>query len=223
MPLDPIACSYNRFIMNNVLLVDDHEIIRAGVKHSLHDLFKKEEIFEANDEASAILQLKARAYRLIITDVRMPDSQPFGLTDYIVRHYQGSRVLIFSMNEELIYAKKFLQAGAMGFVSKNAGLTELRKAIEQVLNGRKYLSANLTEHLAGMLDKTQPAANAFEDLSKRELEISTLLMEGKSLTEIADILAIAQSTVGTYKNRIFEKLGVKNLVELIEMGKANRI
>src|ERR1700759_743467 len=101
--------------MNNLLLIDDHEIIRAGVKNVLQDLFRPEEVFEAADEKSAVIQLKARPYQLIISDVRMPDSQPFGLTEYIMQHYPGSKVLIFSMNEELVYAKKFLQAGAIGF------------------------------------------------------------------------------------------------------------
>src|ERR1700749_4245713 len=114
--------------MNNILLIDDHEIIRTGVKNILPGLFNKEDIFEAKNEATAVEQLKARPYRLIISDVRMPDSQPFGLIDYIMTQYPGSKVLIFSMNEEHLYAKKFLQAGAMGFVSKNSDRSELLKA-----------------------------------------------------------------------------------------------
>ncbi len=109
----------------------------------------------------------------------------------------------------------------MGFVSKNSDLSELRKAIDTVLNGRKYISDTLSEHLAGMLHKDQSRVNPFEKLSRRELEICSLMIQGQSIIEIAKTLAIAQSTVGTYKTRIFQKLDVKNLVELIELGKVN--
>jgi two-component system, NarL family, invasion response regulator UvrY len=207
--------------MNNLLLIDDHEVIRSAVKILLQDIFKPADIFEAHDEQSAALQLKARPYRLIISDVKMPGSQPYGLTEYIMTHYPGSKVLIFSMNEEHIYAKKFLQSGAMGFVSKNADLPELRKAIDMILNGRKYISDTLSQQLAGMLNKDQSSVNPFEKLSRRELEISSLMIQGLSVIEIAKTLTIAQSTVGTYKTRIMQKLNVKNLVELIELGKAN--
>lgn len=209
--------------MNNLLLIDDHEVIRSGIRNVLQDMFKPDEVFEAYDEQSAVLQLKARPYRLIISDVKMPGSQPYGLTEYIMTHYPGSKVLIFSMNEEHIYAKKFLQSGAMGFVSKNSDLSELRKAIDTVLNGRKYISETLSEHLAGMLQKDQSRVNPFEKLSRRELEICSLMIQGQSVIEIAKTLTIAQSTVGTYKTRIFQKLAVKNLVELIELGKANSL
>jgi two-component system, NarL family, invasion response regulator UvrY len=205
--------------MNNLLLIDDHQVIRSGIRNILRDLFKPEEIFEAFDEDSAVEQLKARPYKLVITDVKMPGSQPFGLTEYITVNFPGTRVLIFSMNEEFMYAKRFLQAGAMGFVSKNADLSELRKAIGLILQGKKYVSENLGAHLIDRLNKADAGNNPFEELSRRELEISVGLISGQSLLEIAKTLNITQSTVGTVKTRIFKKLGVKNLAQLIEIGK----
>lgn len=110
----------------------------------------------------------------------------------------------------------------MGFVSKNAGLQEFKKAIELVMQNRKYISENLAQLLAtgiGMKEKDSP----FENLSSREFDIATLLMKGKSISEIAELLNLNISTVGTYKARLLEKLGVKNMVELIELGKVYNI
>ncbi len=205
--------------INNLLLIDDHQVIRSGIKNVLPDLFKPEEIFEAFDETSAVEQLKARSYALVITDIKMPGSQPFGLTEYIAINYPGTRVLIFSINEEFMYAKRFFQAGAMGFISKNSDLSELRKAIVLVLQGRRYISDSLGMHLLDGLNKKGTDDNPFEKLSRRELEIAICLITGQSILEIAKTLYIAQSTVGTVKARIFKKLGVKNLAQLIEAGK----
>lgn len=202
--------------MNYFLLIDDHEVVRSGVKTVLLELFKPCEVYEAHNDKTALEQLKARPYNLIIMDVQIPDTDTTGLMDYIKVAYPDSKVLIFSMTPENIYGKRFLKAGAMGFVAKNAGLAELQKAIEMILNGRIYMSNTLLEQLVVDISGNR-ADNPFEKLSSREVEIVSLLTSGKSITEIANILSLAISTVGTYKARLFEKLKVHNLVELIEL------
>jgi len=208
--------------MKNFLLIDDHEIVRSGVKNVLQELFKPCEIFEANDEKTALSQLKARKYDLVIMDVQMPDTDTAGLMEYIKTRYADIKVLMFSMSSENVYAKRFLKAGAMGFVSKNAGLTELKKAVELVLNDRKYISENLAEQLAAEIGSSQPN-NPFDKLSAREFEIANLLIAGKSGSEISELLSINSSTVGTHKSRLFEKLGVSNLPELIEVARIYKL
>jgi two-component system invasion response regulator UvrY len=203
----------------NFLIIDDHEALRSGVKYLLLDLFKPCNVFEAFDEQSAVQQLKERSYQLIIMDVQMPDLNSIGLMEHIKTNYEDSRVLIFSMSAEKVYAKKFLKAGAKGYISKSAGLSELEKAIEIILLGRKYISETLAEHLAVDLVKGK-GDNPFEKLSSREFEIAILLTIGKTVTAISKMLSINTSTVGTHKSRIFEKLGVNNLVELVEIAKA---
>jgi len=208
--------------MKNFLLIDDHEIVRSGVKNVLLELFKPCDIFEAKDEKTALSQLKARPYDLVLMDVQMPDTDTAGLMEYIKTRYPDTRVLIFSMSSENVYAKRFLKAGAMGFVSKNAGLTELRKAVELVLNDRKYISEALAEQLAAEIGSAQPN-NPFDKLSAREFEIANLLMAGKSGSDISELLSINSSTVGTHKARLFEKLGVNNLPELIEVARIYKL
>lgn len=208
--------------MKQFLLIDDHEIVRSGVKNVLQELFKPCEIFEANDEKSALSQLKAHKYDLVIMDVQMPGTDTAGLMEYIKTRYPDIRVLIFSMSSENVYAKRFLKAGAMGFVSKNAGLTELKKAVDLVLNDRKYISETLVEQLAAEIGTQQPN-NPFDKLSSREFEIANLLMAGKSSSDISELLSINSSTVGTHKARLFEKLGVNNLPELIEVARIYKL
>jgi two-component system, NarL family, invasion response regulator UvrY len=208
--------------MKDFLLIDDHEIVRSGVKSTLLDLFKPCEIYEANNEETALKRLKERSYDLIIMDVQMPDTNAAGLMEHIKKNYPGTRVLIFSMSAENVYAKRFLKAGAMGFISKNAGLTELKTAIDLVLNNRKYISETLANHLAAELGKDQPD-NPFDKLSSREFEIASLLISGKTVSEISGLLSIEVSTVGTHKARLLEKLGVKNILELAEIAKIHNV
>ena len=208
--------------MKNFLLIDDHEIVRSGIKSVLEELFKPCEIFEANDERSALNQLKARKYDLVVMDVQMPETDTAGLMEYIKTKYSDIRVLMFSMSPENVYAKRFLKAGAMGFVSKSAGLGELKKAVELVLNDRRYISEALGEQLATEIGSAQPN-NPFDKLSAREFEIAVLLISGKTGREISVLLSINSSTVGTHKARLFDKLRVNNLPELIEISRMYRV
>lgn len=201
------------------MLIDDHEIVRSGVKTVLLELFKPCEIFEASNEKEALDQLKARKYDLIIMDVQMPDTDSAGLLKNLKIKTPEVKVLVFSMSAENLYAKRFMKLGAMGFVTKNSGLSELIKAINLALNNRKYISESFAEILAGEVGD-EKSSNPFESLSSREFEIVSLIIHGKSLNEISDLLSIHSSTVSTHKSRLLEKLGVKNLPELLELARA---
>lgn len=206
-------------MLKNFLLIDDHEIVRSGVKTVLLELFKPCEIFEASNEKEALDQLKARKYDLVIMDVQMPDTDSAGLLKNIKIKTPEVKVLVFSMSAENLYAKRFMKLGAMGFVTKNSGLSELIKAINLALNNRKYISESFAEILAGEVGD-EKSSNPFESLSSREFEIVSLIIHGKSLNEISDLLSIHSSTVSTHKSRLLEKLGVKNLPELLELARA---
>jgi two-component system invasion response regulator UvrY len=204
------------------LIIDDHEALRSGVKYLLLEYFNPCKVFEASDEPTALQILKERPYDLIIMDVQIPGLNAIGLMEFIKSKYPESKVLVFSMSSEKVYAKMFLKAGAKGYISKTSDLRELKKAIEMILTGKKYISDYLAEQLASDIGKGK-AGNPFEKLSTREFEIASLLLIGKTVTKISGMLSINTSTVGTHKGRIFEKLGVHNLVELVEMAKLYEI
>jgi two-component system invasion response regulator UvrY len=135
--------------MKKFLLVDDHNVVRSGIKGLLLELFKPAEIAEASDGETAVENLKHHQYDLIMMDIQMPKTDTLGLMEYIHIKYPDAKVLMFSMSAENIYAKRFLKAGAMGFLSKDAPLDEIKKAINLVvLNNRKYISETLASVLA---------------------------------------------------------------------------
>lgn len=204
--------------MKKFLIVDDHEIVRKGVKQILSELYFPCTIYEAHNEESALQHLKEQAFQLVLLDVQLPDTNPLNLVEFIRISQPEAKVLIFSMGAENIYAKRFLKAGAMGFVSKKSGLEELKKGIDLALNNRRYISDALAELLATESDKNH-LGNPFERLTAREMEIANLLINGKSVSEIGEQLHLSVSTVGTHKARLFDKLGIENLAQLIELNR----
>ena len=202
--------------MKKFLLIDDHLVVRSGIKMLLTDMFKDVEITEAENGNSAKELLKDASYDLITMDVQMPNTDSFALMEYVKKEYPKAKVLMFSMSPESIYAIRFIKAGAKGFISKSAPLEEMKTAIEKVMNDKKYFSEEvlmeLTEGDAGGNN------NLFDLLSPREFEIVQMLLNGKTISHIAADLSLGLSTVGTHKGRIFQKLKVSNLLELKELA-----
>jgi len=203
--------------MKKFLLIDDHVVVRSGIKILLSDLYKPSQIDEAHDGDSALAKVKENNYDLVMLDIQMPNTDTFGLMEYFRVKYPNLRVLVFSMSPENIYAKRFLKAGAKGFISKDAPLEEIKKAINQVLNNGRYISESMIETLAETGGKEKDG-NLFNTLSAREFEIVSLLLNGQTVSHIANTLHLQVSTIGTHKARIFEKLKVTNILELKELA-----
>jgi len=205
--------------LKKFLIVDDHVIVRSGIKFLLAEIYQLAEIHEASDGESATQKLNEHQFDLIMLDIQMPKTDSFGLMEYIHIKYPQARVLVFSVSAENTYARRFMKAGAYGFVSKEAPLEEIIKAINLVLNDRKYISETLAykiaeDSFAGRSD------NPFNKLSPREFEIVSLLLSGQTVSDISQSLNIQTSTVGTHKARLFEKLSITNILELKELATA---
>jgi DNA-binding NarL/FixJ family response regulator len=209
--------------MPNLLLVDDHYIIRVGIKQVIESFLFKSTIDEAYDGDSAIEKIKRNEYDLIILDVNMPNTDSFGLLTNILALKPNAKVLMFSMNDEGIYAKRYLTLGAMGYVRKDAPQGELQKAITAVLNNKKFISAELNEKLLNDLNSKNKSENPFDKLSPREFEIVQHLTLGESVAEISQSLKLHTSTVGTHKARIFEKLNCNNIIDLSALARAHNV
>ena len=205
--------------MVKFLIIDDHDVIRAGLKALLTPVFNPVKIYEACDGNDAIKKMKLHRYDIILMDIQMPDMDPFGLFENILAHDREAKVLVFSMNPENIYAKRFLQVGAKGFVSKDSIVDEIIKAINVALKEGIYISDKLTKSLA-LESFSGKHTNLFSKLSPREFEIATLLLSGQSVTDISRSLHLQLSTTGTHKARIFEKLGVNTLLELSNLARS---
>ena len=208
--------------MKKILLIDDHVVVRSGIKTLLSGLYKDVETDEAKDGETAMLQVKNSHYDLVMLDIQMPHTDTFSLMEYFKKEYPLLKVLVFSMSPENIYALRFIKAGARGFITKDAPLEEIKKAIDVVLNDKKYIS----EELLFMLAEGKGAAvghSPFNSLSSREFEIVSMLLQGKTISSIAADLHLGISTVGTHKSRIFNKLQVSNLLEMKELADSYEI
>ena len=203
--------------MRKFLLVDDHAIVRSGIKFWLSAEYNPSEIDEAENGKEAIKKIEENDYDLLLLDIHMPETNSFDLLKHILTTRPDAKVLIFSMNSEGMYAKRYLKAGAVGFVSKDAPIEELKKAVDLTLNNRKYFSDKFIDTMLN--EKTgEENINPFFKLSDREFEITSLLLEGKSVGEISTLLNIHNSTTGTYKARIFEKLKIENIFQLNKLA-----
>lgn len=203
--------------MKKFLLIDDHVVVRSGIKVLLLQTYSPSEVHEANNGESALKQLEGHTYDLIMLDIQMPKTDSLALLTDILKNAPSAKVLIFSMSSETVHAKRFLKAGARGFISKESPMEEIEKAISLILDNRRYISSSLASMLANESFDAK-AENPFSKLSPRELEIATLLLSGQTISSISASINIQVSTVGTHKGRMFEKLGVTNLLELKELA-----
>lgn len=202
--------------MKKFLLVDDHLIVRSGIKLLLKDMYEDVQFSEAHDGESAMKLLAEDTYDLITMDVQMPNTDSFALMEFVKKQFPAAKVLMLSMSPESIYAIRFIKAGAKGFISKSAPLEEMKIAIDKVMNNKKYFSEEVLLELSE--GDSGGRNNLFDLLSPREFEIVTFLLNGKTISNIAADLSLSLSTVGTHKGRIFQKLKVTNLLELKELA-----
>jgi two-component system, NarL family, invasion response regulator UvrY len=203
--------------MKKVLIVDDHAILRQGLKLVISDFYPGVEIVEVQNESEAIECLKKTTFDVIILDVHMPGSNAFEILNFIVSRHAEAKVLIYSMGAEILYGKSFMKAGAHGYLSKNAPRQELQKALQTIISGKKYISTDLVNTLINDATNGEPS-NPFSKLSPRETEIAHFLLQGLSISEICTRVNLQSSTVVTHKSRIFGKLGVSNVMQMKELS-----
>ena len=208
--------------MNNILLVDDHAIIRAGLKIYIETIIPFSIIDEASDGDAAFEKIKKQDYDLLIMDVNMPGTDSFGLVSNIIAIKPGSKILMISMNAEEIYAKKYLKLGAKGYISKDAPESEIKTAIDTVLNNKRYISSSLSQALTEEALGNK-STNPFDNLSPQEFKIIQFIIRGESVSDISQKLNLHTSTVGTHKARIFKKLNCKNIVDINALARVYRI
>ncbi|WP_312901322.1 response regulator transcription factor [Chryseobacterium taichungense] len=205
----------------NVLVIDDHSIVRQGVYLLIKKHFSNVNIFEASTLNDGKAIIKKEKINFIILDINFPEGNSLNFVENLFIEYSDSiKILIFSALEESIYAFKFIKAGANGFLSKLCEQDEIIRAFNKFFEAGKYLSDELKEKLLDSMIR-KSGVTPIEMLSIRELEIARLLVSGLSNNEIASKLYIHKSTVSTYKTRIFEKLGINNIPALLNLFSLN--
>ena len=204
--------------MIKILLADDHAIIRAALKTIIENNIAGCVVEETLDADSVLEKIQENEYDLLILDLNMPGLNSIELIGRIDSIKAGSQILIFSMNPTVPFEKIYLKLGVKGYLTKTSSPDEIIKAIHMVVAGNTYRSP--TKETDAI---TRGFTNPFDSLSPREFEIMRYLLHGERLKEIYRQSRLAASTISTYKARIHNKLGTKNIMELIALAKAYNI
>lgn len=206
-----------------IIVADDHTIVREGVKLLLTEAFPLAEIVDVSDSVDLMKHIYKEKFDVVICDISMPPGDS-GLeaVKLIKEHSPKTPVIILSMHAPEQYAVRAIKAGAMGYLTKGVATLELVKAVNTVLSGRKYLSADVADVLADAFEHLQNN-QSIESLSDREYEVFKLLASGKSISDIAKQLVLSTNTVSTFRSRIFEKMGFHNNLELIRYAVNNNL
>jgi two-component system invasion response regulator UvrY len=205
--------------MKNILIADDHSLIRTGLRMVLDNMAIKINISEAWDSRTVMTTLKEKPFDLILLDIQMPATDPVVLMHWIQHFHPHTKILIVSQNPENIFGKRYLQLGADGFIGKTAPDEEMIRAVTKVLNGNKYVSEQLSQSmLNSMISGAQ--ANPFDQLSEREFQVVISLAKGYTMNDICDMLQVQYSTAHTHKRRAFEKLHVEDNKDLAQLAGA---
>ncbi|AWI24432.1 response regulator transcription factor [Flavobacterium pallidum] len=204
---------------SNILIADDHSVVRQGASMILKQAFENVNVVHAEIFSKVLEHLRTQTFHFIVLDIAIPEGSGVKMIELIRAIQPDVKILIFSAYEEEIYAMRYLKAGANGYLNKLSSEDEFKLAFLAMINNEGYASDNIKAKLAEQHNKKQ-TNNPIEMLSNREFEIARLLVNGDGNLEIGNKLKLQNSTVSTYKTRIFEKLSVNSVVGLISVFKA---
>ncbi len=203
--------------MIHVLIVDDHDLVRAGLRRIVEDCPDIETISEADSGETAVQRCRQDPPDVVLLDLTLPGLSAFEVTGRIQRGCPQARVIILAPHAKAPYPTRLLDAGAFGYLTKDCDSGELLDAIRTVHGGQRYIGAEAAKQLAlSILPGT--AESPFDELSSRELEVMLKLTEGNRVPDIASMMCLSPKTVATYKYRIYDKLGTRNEVDLLRMA-----
>lgn len=198
------------------LVADDHSIVRMGLRLMLEEDYPDVIIEEAENGNEIVGKIKLCHYDLLILDFQMPNTDTFSIISNLLARDSELKILIYTMVSENVYAAKLFQAGVKGFLSKETPNTELLKAVKVVLHGGLYASDLRSNDTTNAVSSS---GNPFNILSNKEMDILAYMSQGKTTKEMSTLLNVQLSTISTHKFRIFKKLNVNNMVELLALMK----
>ena len=199
--------------MIRVLIVDDHAIVRQGLKRILDETEEIKVVGEAADGVDALKKIRAEGCDVVLLDISMPEKSGVDTLKQIMDTGMGAKVLILSMYPEDQYAVRLMKAGASGYMTKDVAPEQLVEAIRKVMAGKKHISPTLAELLLTECG-SDSGKMPHEILSDREYQVLRLLGAGKKVSEVAHELSLSVKTVSTHRTRILEKMNLKNNAEL---------
>lgn len=204
--------------MVSVLLVDDHKLMRTGIKLILDDTADIRVVGEASTGEEALERARALKPNVILMDVSMPGIGGLEATRKLAMSLPETRVIVLSAQTAEPFPMRLMEAGAAGYLTKDSAGDEIVTAIRRVLAGERYISADIARQMALQAVNKTSGASPFEQLSSREMQVMIMATGGHSVQAISDKLHLSPKTVSTYRSRLFQKLGVSNDVELTRLA-----
>jgi two-component system invasion response regulator UvrY len=196
-----------------VLIVDDHAIVREGLKQILSDAGDIEVAGEADCSSRALQLARCEPWDLVLMDISMPDRNGLETLELMKKEQPGIKVLMLSMHREAQYAVRALKSGAAGYLNKQSAPAQLLDAVRLVASGKKYISAEVAQELASTVSGERPGL-PHETLSNREYQTLCMIASGLPVSAIADQLALSVKTISMYRTRLLKKMRLKNNAEL---------
>jgi DNA-binding NarL/FixJ family response regulator len=199
--------------MIKVIIVDDHPVVRRGLKEIIEDEQDMDVVGEAKDAMECFSLVRKTDCDLVLLDINLPDRSGIDVLNQLKYEKPNLSILILSVLPEDQYALRLIKAGASGYLMKESALTELVKAIRKVSSGGKYVSVPLAEKMIFQSDSYENQSH--KSLSNREFQVLSMIAQGKSLKSIADNLRVSEKTVSTYRSRIMDKMNMSHNSDLI--------
>ena len=207
--------------MIRILIVDDHPIVRQGLRAALAELSDIEIVGEAQDGNEALVMTRQSNPGLVLLDISMPGRSGLEVLSQLRAEFPSMKILILSTYPEKQYAIRCLRGGASGYLTKESASAELVTAIRKVADGRKYVSPSLGELLATEINSG--GGTPHERLSSREFEVLCLIGRGKTVSQIAEMLSLSLPTINTYRARILEKMEMESTAQLVHYVIENKL
>ena len=198
------------------LIADDHCIVSQGISMLINEIFINAKIYQSGNFKETLKILDESKIDILVLDINFPDGNSINIIKDIKASQPDIKILIFTAYNEDIYALRYLNSGASGYLNKGSSEEEMKLALTSMVLTGKYITQNVKDRILDSYISKSPI-NPIEQLSNRELEVARMLIKGHGNLEISDILNIKKTTVSTFKNRIFEKLEIENLASLIEV------
>lgn len=199
--------------MIKVLIVDDHALVRMGISRLLNDLPDMSVVGEADNGDTALSLVKSQKPDVVLLDMKMPGMDGWEVIRRLVKTNQNVKIIAVTALCNNNLPTRILQLGAVGYLTKESGAEEMASAIRKVYKGERYLSAEIAQQIAiSSLEST--GETVFEKLSEREMQVMMMITSGMTVQEVSDTLFLSTKTVNGYRYRLFEKLSVRNDVEL---------
>ncbi len=203
--------------MINVLLVDDHELVRTGIRKILDEVKGFKVIGEVETGEEAVLFCRKSEPDVVLMDMNMPGIGGLEATKKILRYSPEIKIIVLTVHSEDPFPTKVMQIGAAGYLTKSAGPDEMINAIRSVNSGQRYITPEIAQQMA--LNQFKSAdENPFNSLSERELQIMLMITRGERVPDISEQLSLSSKTINSYRYRMFEKLNVGNDVELTHLA-----